>query len=162
MSAIKDWELSRLSIGEKIDELSFMLAKEAAVSILRYSEKDLYTDVFLADLARGLITSGLSMIHSGNTRGTSGSEHLMSHAIDEYFSDKSTIHGIQVAWAHLLIEKLLRTESEYNMINSYFSRIGLNSMIKQYIQFSEIDFMKMIPLAKMIRNRYTVLNLVGR
>ena len=162
LSAVKDWELSRLSTGEKIDELSFMLAKEAAVSILRYSEKDLYTDVFLADLARGLITSGLSMIHSGNTRGTSGSEHLMSHAIDEYFSDKSTIHGIQVAWAHLLIEQLLRTESGYNMINSYFSRIGLNSMIKQYIQFSEIDFMKMIPLAKMIRNRYTVLNLVGR
>lgn len=46
LSAVKDWELSRLSTGEKIDELSFMLAKEAAVSILRYSEKDLYTDVF--------------------------------------------------------------------------------------------------------------------
>lgn len=161
LSAVKDWELSRRSTGEKINELSFMLAKEAAVSILQYSEKDLYTDTFLADLARGLITSGLSMIHAGNTRGTSGSEHLLSHAIDEYYSDKSTIHGIQVAWAHLLIEKRLRTEEgNYNMINDYFSQIGLNSIIEQYIQFSEADFMEMIPLAKMIRNRYTILSLI--
>ena len=87
-----------------------MLGRQSALSIWDYSAADLYTDDFLRDLAHGLLTSGLSMTVAGQTRAASGSEHMISHAIDEFFPEKATIHGVQVAWAFLEIEKQFRKD----------------------------------------------------
>lgn len=159
LSALEDWKLAHKIIGEPINELSFMLAKEAVMPLFHYQEKDIYTDEFLFDLTNSIITSGLAMIIGGNTRMTSGAEHLISHAIDEFFSDRATIHGLQVGWAHLLVEKLCRRNIfTYDFINSYYERIGLNAIIEKNIGFKECEFETLIPYAKQIRNRYTVFN----
>lgn len=159
LSAIQDWKLAHKKINEPIKELAYMLAKEAAMSLFQYEEKDLYTDEFLLDLTNGLITSGLSMIISGDTRGTSGAEHLISHAIDEYFPEKSSIHGLQAAWAFLLIEKNLRgNERFYHKLKQFYDNVGLTEIINKYITFTEAEFKSLIPLAKQIRNRYTIFN----
>lgn len=155
LSAIDDWLLAHNEIGEDINELSFLLAKKAAIPILQYNKDQIYDNDFLLDLINGLITSGLSMIVSGNTRGTSGAEHLISHAIDEYFTDKSTIHGLQVGWAHLIIERKYRGKET---INNFFRQIGLFEVINSHIQFDEKDFLTLLPYAMKIRNRYTILN----
>jgi glycerol-1-phosphate dehydrogenase [NAD(P)+] len=160
LSAVKDWTLSNKDQNEKINELAFMLAKEAAISILKYTKKDLRTDEFLADLSRGLITSGLSMILSGDTRGTSGAEHMISHAIDEYFPEKSTIHGIQVGWGHLQTEMLRGDKRSYNEIYSFFENMGILEEINSRIFFEKEEFTKLIMLSKTIRNRYTILEKV--
>ena len=158
LSAIQDWLLAYNDKGESINELSYMLAKEAALPILRYTEKDLYSNELILDLVNGLVTSGLAMIISGNTRGTSGAEHLISHAIDEYFPDKSTIHGIQVGWAHAIIERTYR-DDPYR-INDFFQQMGLMKIFKKLIPWQEEDFSILIPYAKMIRNRYTIFNTI--
>ena len=159
LSALEDWKLAHKNIGEPINELAYMLAKEATMPLFFYEEKDLFTDEFLLDLTNGIITSGLAMIIGGNTRMTSGAEHLISHAIDEYFPDKSTIHGIQVGWAHLLVEKECRkNEFQYIRLSRLFQRIGLNKVISDLIPWSDEDFKKLIPYAKKIRNRYTIFN----
>lgn len=158
LSAIQDWVLAHNDIGEPINELAYMLAKEAAMPILQYDESDITSDKFLLDLTNGLITSGLSMIVSGNTRGTSGAEHLISHAIDEYFPDKSTVHGLQVGWAHKIIEK--RFHQDNMVINKFFDRIGLSEIIKVNIPFRDEDFDMIVPYARKIRNRYTILNTI--
>lgn len=159
LSAIQDWKLANKHINEPIDELAFILSKQAAVGLLEYKEEDLINDSFLMDLANGLISSGLSMIKSGNTRGTSGAEHLISHAIDEYFPQKSTIHGIQVAWAFLMIEKNIRkNEPFYGKLNSFYNQIGLTTVISELIPWNESDLYMLIPYARKIRNRYTVFN----
>ncbi len=157
LSAIKDWALSNRETNESINELSYMLAKEAAVSILKYKKKDIRNDDFLADLSRGLITSGLSMILSGDTRGTSGAEHMISHAIDEYFPEKSTIHGIQVAWGHLQVEKFRGVDGNYDEIFSFFEAMGIMAEIKERVNFTDDEFSKLLQLSKTIRNRYTIL-----
>lgn len=159
LSAIQDWLLSHNSTGEPINELAYMLAKEAAISILNYNKSDLQTDAFLFDLTNGLITSGLSMIISGDTRGTSGAEHLISHAIDEYFPERATIHGIQVGWAHLMIEKKLRNSLPMQQkIEIFFSNIGLLELIEKEIPWSEDDIYMLMPYAIKMRSRYTILN----
>lgn len=159
LSALEDWKLAHKNINEPIDELAYILSKQAAVGLFEYSEKDIYEDSFLMDLANGLISSGLSMIISGNTRGTSGAEHMISHAIDEYFPEKSTIHGIQVAWAFLMIEKNIRKNKDfYNRLKNFYSRIGLEIVINELIPWNEDDLYSIIPYAKKIRNRYTVFN----
>lgn len=159
LSALEDWKLAHKNIGEPINELSFMLAKEAAMPLFHYEEKDIFSDEFLFDLTNSIITSGLAMIIGGNTRMTSEAEHLISHAIDEYFPEKSTIHGIQVGWAHLLVEKVCRRNEEqyYNLFNM-FERIGLNKVISELIPWENSDLWLLIPYAKGIRNRYTIFN----
>lgn len=159
LSALEDWKLAHKNIDEPIDELAYILSKQAAAGLFEYSEGDIFTDSFLMDLANGLISSGLSMIKSGNTRGTSGAEHMISHAIDEYFPEKSTIHGIQVAWAFLMIEKKIRKNRPfYQRLLDFYSRIGLDNVITELVPWKESDFEKIIPFAKKIRNRYTIFN----
>jgi len=160
LSALEDWKLAYKNIGEPINELAFMLSKESVMPLFNYhSENELLTDEFLFDLTNGLITSGLSMIVCGTTRVTSGAEHLISHAIDEYFPKKSTIHGLQVGWAHLIIEKTIRqNEIEYNRIYRLYNGIGLVEAINRNIGFSDEEFEILIPLAKKMRHRYTIFN----
>ena len=156
LTAIQDWLLAHNQIGEPINELSFMLAKEAALPLLRYSKEDLHSDGLILDLVNGIVTSGLAMIISGNTRGTSGAEHLISHAIDEYFPERSTIHGIQVGWAHGIIAKRWRNDSY--KINEFFNRMGLQEQFDIMVPWSENEFDSLISYAKKIRNRYTIFN----
>lgn len=156
LSAIQDWLLAHNEIGEPINELSYMLAKEAALPLLRYTKDDLHSDGLILDLVNGIVTSGLSMIVSGNTRGTSGAEHLISHAIDEFFPEKATIHGLQVGWAHMCIDKYFRND-QYN-INEFYEKIGLKSLFEEMIPWQESDLSMLIPYAITIRNRYTIFN----
>ena len=156
LSAIQDWLLAHNEIGEPINELSYMLAKEAALPLLRYSKDDFHSDALILDLVNGIVTSGLAMIVSGNTRGTSGAEHLISHAIDEYFPEKSTIHGIQVGWAQGIIAKRWRNDP-YD-INEFNTKIGLDKVYEKMIPWKEDEFDSLIPYAMKIRNRYTIFN----
>jgi glycerol-1-phosphate dehydrogenase [NAD(P)+] len=156
LSAIQDWLLAHNEIGEPINELSYMLAKEAALPLLRYKKEDLHSDGLILDLVNGIVTSGLAMIVSGNTRGTSGAEHLISHAIDEYFPEKSTIHGIQVGWAQGIIAKRYRNDPY--KINDFFQQIGLKDVFDKMVPWSEDEFDSLIPFARQIRRRYTVFN----
>ena len=159
LSAIQDWLLAHNEIGEPINELSYMLAKEAALPLLRYKKEDLHSDGLILDLVNGIVTSGLAMIVSGNTRGTSGAEHLISHAIDEYFPEKSTIHGIQVGWAQAIIAK--RWRNDPYKINDYFQQMGLKEVFDKMVPWTEEGFDSLIPYAKKIRNRYTVFNAIN-
>lgn len=156
LSAIQDWLLAHNEIKEPINELSYMLAKEAALPLLRYKKEDLHSDKLILDLVNGIVTSGLAMIVSGNTRGTSGAEHLISHAIDEYFPEKSTIHGIQVGWAQGIIAKRWRNDP-YN-INHFFEQMGLLDVFDKMIPWKDAEIDSLIPYAMKIRNRYTVFN----
>lgn len=156
LSAIQDWLLAHNEIGEPINELSYMLAKEAALPLLRYKKEDLHSDSLILDLVNGIVTSGLAMIISGNTRGTSGAEHLISHAIDEYFPEKSIIHGIQVGWAQGIIARRYRNDPF--KINEFFLHIGLQEVFDKMVPWSEDEFESLIPYALKIRNRYTIFN----
>jgi len=158
-SALKDWKLANIKGLENINEFSFMISRSANNLLITYSEADLYSNIFLKDLTYGLVNSGLAMLWCGSSRPASGSEHLISHAIDEFYPDKSRIHGIQVAWAYLLIEKYCRKDiQEYDKLKLFYNQIGLSALIKAEIPFSDKDFLELIPLAIKIRNRYTILN----
>lgn len=162
LSALKDWKLAHKNIGEPINELAYMLSKESVMPLLRYRGKDVITNKdFLFDLTNAIVTSGLAMIIAGNTRVSSGAEHLISHAIDEYFPEKSTIHGLQVGWAHLIIERDFRSsESSYYELKEFFESIGVFDAINENIQFEDAMFSMLIPYAKKIRKRYTIFNLL--
>lgn len=161
LSAKKDCEIAERNIGETIDAFALELASLGAESVLKFKVGDINTDLFINRLAYGLIFSGMAMIMSGNSRPASGAEHLISHAIDEYYPDRSTLHGVQVAWAQLMLEKYVRKDQQaYHQLYNFFKELGLYEMFSECLFFSEDDFRKLLPLAREMRKRYTVLNTI--
>lgn len=159
LSAYKDCLLAIQNAEEAIDHFSMILAKMSVDGILRYSHKDLYSDDFLIQLSMGLILSGFSMSLSGNSRPASGAEHMISHAIDQYFPERSTLHGLQVAWGQIMVEKYLRKESTSHIIIEFYERMGLMKLFQE-AGFTDEFFLQLLPLAKDIRDRYTILALL--
>lgn len=159
LSALDDWTLSHRNTGEDINELAFMLSKKAVMPVLSYDKNDIMSGSFLTDLANGLITSGLAMIICGSTRPNSGAEHLISHAIDEYFPQRSSVHGLQVGWAHMILEKYYRNNPKSRkVLCDFFMRMGMTEIFDEYIPWRENEFADLIPYAVKIRNRYTIFN----
>jgi len=159
ISALKDWNLSHSATGEKVNAFASILSSTAATSILSFNKYDIKSDRFITALINGLIISGLSMIISSNTRPASGAEHLISHSIDEYYPEKSTFHGIQVAWGQLLLEKYFRNnDKDYRFLKEYFINIGLYELFEDRIRFSPFEVNNILQKALLIRNRYTILN----
>lgn len=96
ISATNDWVISSMNTGEKINDLAYMLSRNAAFALIQHESKDLRHRNFLKQVVHGQINSGLAMALAGTSRPCSGSEHLISHAIDFFNLSEETLHGLQV------------------------------------------------------------------
>jgi glycerol-1-phosphate dehydrogenase [NAD(P)+] len=96
ISATNDWVLSSQHTGETINDLAYMLSRSAAFALIHHESKDLRNRNFLKQVVYCQINSGLAMALSGTSRPCSGSEHLISHAIDFKKLSENTLHGYQV------------------------------------------------------------------
>ncbi|WP_242918072.1 iron-containing alcohol dehydrogenase [Pontibacter liquoris] len=96
ISATNDWVLAAQTNGETINDLAYMLSRSAAFGLLHHESKDIKNRNFLKQVVYCQINSGLSMALAGTSRPCSGSEHLISHAIDYYNFSENTLHGLQV------------------------------------------------------------------
>jgi glycerol-1-phosphate dehydrogenase [NAD(P)+] len=96
ISATNDWVLSSLNTGERIDDLPYMLSRSAAFALIHHESKDINNRNFLKQVVYCQINSGISMSLAGTSRPCSGSEHLISHAIDYEKLSENTLHGLQV------------------------------------------------------------------
>lgn len=96
ISATNDWVLSAHMTGEKINDLAYMLARSAAFGLVHHETKEIQNRNFLKQVVYCQINSGLAMALSGTSRPCSGSEHLISHAIDYHQLSRDSLHGFQV------------------------------------------------------------------
>ena len=156
-SALDDWDLAQADLGEGTNDFAYSLSLLAAKSIKNYKYDEIRNDDFLKSLAYGLVISGLAMVISGDTRPSSGSEHLISHAIDDLFPERSTLHGLQVAYGLLLVEERFR-KVRYEKTYNFFKDIGLLSYLDEKIHYSEDEIQQILKRSISIRNRYTILN----
>lgn len=109
ISASSDWmRLFRESEGEMpFNDLAYELAMGAAESLIGAHHVDFEDDLFLTNVIRGQIYSGLAMSLAGTSRPCSGAEHLLSHAIDHLDLASQELHGIQVGSISLFVMSLL-------------------------------------------------------
>lgn len=96
ISATNDWVLASRHNGEPINDLAYMLSRSAAFGLVHHDSKDIRNSSFLKQVIYCQINSGLSMALAGTSRPCSGSEHLISHAIDYHKLSSDTLHGYQV------------------------------------------------------------------
>ncbi len=95
LSAVRDWRLAHEDRGEEIDDFACLTSEAAALAVIE-DDADLESMEYRQKLIRGLILSGVAMEMAGSSRPASGSEHLISHALDELL-DAPRLHGLQVA-----------------------------------------------------------------
>ncbi len=91
----------------------------------------------------------------GSSRPASGSEHLISHALDS-ISQRPRLHGLQVGVATYLISRVQKNQSE--RIAGLFDHVGFWSEI-QLDPFSRPEWHEAIRLAPTIKQDfYTILS----
>jgi len=97
-----DWAYEADNGSGRIDEFAVMVAKKAVNSFARMPMHDIHDDAFLKELLDSLAMSGVANEIAGGSSPTSGSEHLISHALDK-MGEQPQLHGIQVGIASYIM-----------------------------------------------------------
>lgn len=119
LTAVKDWKLAFHHQHTPVDDFAALLSDASVFQFM--GQPDFNLDG-VQRLAMALMLNGVSMSICGSSRPASGSEHLISHALDA-ISDRPRLHGLQVGMATYLVSHLHGTSTE--AIRRVFSQTGL-------------------------------------
>lgn len=155
ISAIFDWQYEENNGKTIMNDFAVMIAKKSVNSIVRMDFTGLKDDFFLKELIDSLTMSGISMEIAGNSAPASGSEHLISHALDK-LTDKPQLHGIQVGIATYIMSKVQNHRSQ--RIEKFLTQTGFFQHVAQ-LGMRKSDYEKAIELAPSIKPyRYTFIH----
>jgi len=156
ITALKDWQAARDKTQERYVDFAAMMAYNSLDILFLKHSFDIRCESFQRSLASSLMISGLAMEIAGSSRPASGSEHLISHALDE-ISPSPKMHGIQVGVATYLCA-LLQGSRQVEDIRVVFENTGfLNFACND--PFSYDEFVRALELAPRIKsNFYTILS----
>lgn len=96
-TALYDWKLDAAHRGERVDDFAYMISDMALTSLCYNEEKSLKSKEFIKTLTQSLVMGGLAMEIAGNSRPSSGSEHLFCHSLEENYPEIRISHGMAVA-----------------------------------------------------------------
>ena len=129
VTALADWRLAEhAGQGERVDGVAAAIA-EAAIAEVKgaaFCAEHLSQGGVSQDsaerLARALLLGGVAMAVAGSSRPCSGSEHLISHALDRLRSPAGS-HGLQVGLAAWVIAHL-QGEGQAEVLHAFFEQVG--------------------------------------
>ena len=151
-TAVRDWKLAFHATGEPIDDFAALLSDGSVHAYLSHPAMDAHG---MRLLATALMMNGIAMVMSGSSRPASGSEHLISHALDQ-LSSRPRLHGLQVGVASYLISLLQGQNHE--LIDQLFRATGFWDEIASD-PFSKSEWLQAVRSAPSIKDSfYTVLS----
>lgn len=153
ITSITDWQYEASLGVSQINDTAVMLTKNAVNSFVRMPLESITKEVFIRELVNGLTVSGLANEIAGGSAPTSGSEHLISHALDKNLPCPQ-LHGIQVGIATYIMS--LVQEHRYERIRTFFTKTGFFDYCKT-LDLKKEDFFKAIddaPSVKPYRHVY--------
>ncbi|MGE5402756.1 MAG: iron-containing alcohol dehydrogenase [Ignavibacteriales bacterium] len=154
-SAIYDWDLAISKGRAKSNSLAKILSTLSVTNIINY--EICQDDVeFIESFINSTIIGGMAMNISGDTRPSSGAEHLISHVLIKY-NLSSYSHGFQVGSVTPFI-LWLHKETEIKYFR-YFKENRFYWNFTELLDRGEISLENLFQEARIIRNnRYTILN----
>ncbi len=153
VTAVQDWKLAFHHRQTPVDDFAALLSDATVYQFLGRPEDDLEG---MRLLATALMLNGIAMSVCGSSRPASGSEHLISHALDS-LSARPRLHGLQVGMATYLISHLHRTGPA--LIGEVFDKIGFFAAIAKD-PFSRAEWTQAIEAAPAIKDDFfTILSL---
>lgn len=155
ITAVMDWKLAQRLKNEEFSSSASMLADITGRFMIDNSdmikpgieESSWY-------VAKALVSSGVAMSIAGSSRPASGSEHKLSHALDE-IAKKPALHGEQCGVGAIMMMYL--HGGNWNKIREALLNIGAPTNAKR-LGVSDDEIIRALTYAHKIRpERYTIL-----
>lgn len=155
ITSLYDWAYED-SLGCTVqNDFSVMIAKKAVNSFVRTPFASIKDDLFLKELIDSLAMSGIANEIAGSSAPTSGSEHLISHALDK-LSEHPELHGVQVGVATYLMSRV--QDHRWKRVNTVFTETGFWDYVKT-LNLKREEYLAAIEMAPSIKPyRHTYLH----
>lgn len=155
ITALYDWQHEEDLGTTVVNDFAMMIAKKAVNSFVRTPYETIQDPLFLKELLDSLAMSGIANEIAGSSAPTSGSEHLISHALDKML-EKPQLHGVQVGIATYLMAVV--QDHRYVRVNAVFEKTGFWEYVKT-LNLDVNDYLKAIDMAPSIKPfRHTYLH----
>lgn len=155
ITALYDWIFEEEHGCGKVNDFAVMIAKKAVNSFVRTPFTSIHDELFLKELLDSLAMSGIANEIAGSSAPTSGSEHLISHALDK-MSEHPQLHGIQVGIATYLMSVV--QDHRYSRVDTIFTQTGFWDYVET-LGMKREDYERAIDIAPSIKPfRYTYLH----
>ena len=155
ISSTYDWQHEEDMGYDEVNDFAFMIAKKAVNSFVRTPFESINEDLFLKELLDSLAMSGVANEIAGSSAPTSGSEHLISHALDQLL-EHPQLHGVQVGIATYIMCKIC--DHRWKRIDTVFTKTGFWDYCAT-LELKVEDFKNAIDMAPQIKPyRHTYLH----
>lgn len=153
ITAVADWKLAFHARGESVNDFAALLSDATVYQFLARPIRDVEGARLLGT---ALMLNGIAMEIAGSSRPASGSEHLLSHALDSITS-RPRLHGLQVGIATYLMA-CLQKNLAVSSIADLFTKTKFWEAIAAD-PFSKSEWLKAAELAPTIKgDYYTILS----
>jgi len=154
-TAILDWRLAHRLRNEEFSSSAATMSEMSAEAIIGEAEflkRNLEESAWL--IVRPIIVSGVSMAIAGSSRPASGSEHLVSHALDS-IAPGHALHGEQCGVGTIMMMAL--HGGDFKRIRRALESVGAPTTIRQ-LGITKEQMVEALTTAHRIRpDRYTIL-----
>ena len=155
ISSTYDWQHEEDLGYTEVNDFAFMIAKKAVNSFVRTPFESINEELFLKELLDSLAMSGIANEIAGSSAPTSGSEHLISHALD-LLLEKPQLHGVQVGIGTYIMCKIC--DHRYQRIDTVFTKTGFWDFCAT-LDLKAQDYCDAIDMAPQIKpHRHTYLH----
>jgi len=155
ITAVYDWEFEAKKGYSTTNDVAIMIAKKAINSIARVKFESITDEWFMKEILNSLAMCGIANEIAGGSAPTSGSEHLISHAIDQN-GKKPTLHGIQVGIATYLMSVV--QDHRQDRVREFLSETGFFDYAAT-LELDIQDYLEAIDIAPSIKPfRHTYLH----
>lgn len=155
VSACYDWKEASEKGLETFNDFAYLISQNSVTELLHYQQDDIRSRRFLYHLVNSLLMSGISMEITGSSRPASGSEHLISHSLDE-ITEMPNMHGIQVGLATYLCTALQNNNND--LVKDFLMNTGFWGYLFEH-PLNKLEFINAVKKAPSLKEDfYTVLS----
>lgn len=147
ITAVYDWMYEEQCGYTVVNDFAVMIAKKAVNSFVRTPFEDIHERLFLRELLDSLAMSGVANEIAGSSAPTSGSEHLISHALDK-MSEHPQLHGVQVGIATYIMARV--HDHRYERVDAIFTKTGFWDYVST-LGLDREDYARAIDMAPSIK-----------
>jgi glycerol-1-phosphate dehydrogenase [NAD(P)+] len=152
-TAVWDWKLAFHRRGVPVNDLAALMSDASVFQLMAHPESD---EQGIRLLATALMLNGVAMEIAGSSRPASGSEHLISHALD-MSGARQRLHGLQTGTAAYLVSSL-QSGSHHERIGELFARTGFWESVRKE-PFSKEEWRIAVERAPSVKEElYTILS----
>ncbi len=147
-TAVADWKLAFHACGTPVNDLAALMSDATVYQFMARPSRD---PEGIQLLATALMLNGVAMEIAGSSRPASGSEHLISHALD-MMGARPRLHGLQTGTAAYLVSEL-QGGGNQQRIGQLFANTGFWETVRSQ-PFSKAEWKTAVEMAPSVKDGF--------